>query len=179
MRIPVSNLVGRPGAIRHVALIIDRDELDPPSGAWGPADEALASALDLDLRLEMLVEGLFARGTVSFTTTVPCARCLTEVETACVVPVAELFLDPRRLEAGDEIEPGYELLVPEGVIDIEALLRDAIGTTLDIRQLCTEACQGLCPVCGADLNVRRCGHAFEPSPDPRWAALQRLDLPPG
>lgn len=179
MRISVSDLVRRPGATRHLAVVIGREELDSPAGVVGPADEALASVLHLELELEMLVEGLFTRGSVSFTTSVACARCLREVETACTVPVAEMFMDPRRLEADDEIEPGYELQVPEGMIDIEVLLRDAIGSTLHIRQLCTEGCRGLCPVCGADLNVQDCGHALQPASDLRWAALQRLDLPPG
>lgn len=178
MRIPVTDLFDCPGATRRFATVLVRREFDVPDGAWGPADEALVSPLDVNLTFEMLVEGLLARGTVSFRTSVPCGRCLTEVNNVNVVPVAELFADLRQLDEGEEPEAGYELH-PEGVVDIEALLRDAVLSVLPVRMLCDDACQGLCPTCGADLNVSDCGHDRGGGPDPRWAALQGLRLPPG
>ncbi|MFN2557352.1 MAG: DUF177 domain-containing protein [Nitriliruptorales bacterium] len=158
-------------------MVVARRELDAGDGAWGPADEALVSPLDIDLTLEMLVEGLLVRGTVSFTTSLECARCVSDVRTVNTVPVNELFADPRRLSEEEELEAGYELY-PEGVIDIEALLRDAVLAVLPLRVLCDSACRGLCPACGADLNVDDCGHEAVQVPDPRWAALQSLHLPP-
>ncbi len=178
MRIPVTDLVRSPGLTRRFAAIVVRRELDIADGAWGPADDALVSPLDVDLEFEMLVEGLFARGTVMFTTSMPCARCVNDVRTVHAVPVAELFADLRRVPEGGELEAGYELH-PEGVIDLEALLRDAVLEVLPVRVLCDVACRGLCPVCGADLNVDDCGHGPARVPDPRWAALQGLRLPPG
>ncbi len=178
MRIPVTDLVRSPGLTRRFVAEVIRRELDVSEGAWGPADEALVSALDVDLEFEMLVEGLFACGTVTFTTSMPCARCINDVRTVHAVPVAELFADLRRVPERDELEPGYELH-PEGFIDIEALLRDAVLEVLPLRVLCDDACRGLCPVCGADLNSDDCGHGPSPVPDPRWAALQGLRLPPG
>ncbi len=177
MRISVADLVRSPGTTRRFAAVVVRRELDASDGEWGPADEALVSPLDVDLTLEMLVEGLFARGKVSFTTSLPCARCVSDVKTVNSVPVAELFADPRRLSEDEELEAGYELH-PEGVIDIEALLRDAVLAVLPLRVLCDTACRGLCPACGADLNFDDCGHEPAHVPDPRWAALQDLRLPP-
>jgi uncharacterized protein len=40
--------------------------------------------------------------------------------------------------------------------------------------LCTSECLGLCPQCGIDLNTAEPGHAHEPAPDNRWAALSEL-----
>ncbi len=178
MRIPVTDLVRSPGMTRHFAVVVSRRELDAIDGAWGPADDALVSPLDVDLTLEMLVEGLLARGTVSFTTSLQCARCVSDVTTVNRVPIAELFADPRRIPEDEEVEAGYELR-PEGVIDIEALLRDAVLAVLPLRVLCDDACRGLCPACGADLNVDDCGHEPDSVADPRWAVLQGLRLPPG
>lgn len=177
MRLSVTDLMGRPGGTRDLSTVLARESLDVPLGQWGPADEALSGPLEVVLRLEMLVEGLLARGTVSFRTSVPCARCLTEVVTDNAVTVAELFIDPDRLLDDDELEAGYELL-PEGVIDIEALLRDAILSALPVRALCRGDCRGLCATCGADLNASECGHGLAVSPDPRWSVLQALRLPP-
>lgn len=178
MRIPVTDLVRSPGLTRRFTAVVVRGELDIPDGAWGPADEALVSPLDVDLEFEMLVEGLFARGTVLFTTSMPCARCVNDVRTVHAVPVGELFADRRRVPEGEELEAGYELH-PEGAIDIEALLRDAVLAVLPVRVLCDVACRGLCSVCGTDRNVADCGHGPARVPDPRWAALQGLRLPPG
>jgi uncharacterized protein len=179
VRIPVTDLLGHPGAARAVEATVSRDDVDAQPGAWGPADEALDSPIQLDLRLEMLVDGLMVRGHLRFTTRVACARCLTDVVTDHDLPVAELYTDPRKPgNDDDEIEPGYQL-EPEGEIDLEALLRDTVLSTVPLRTLCQEECAGLCPVCGADLNVEDCGHDPSPGPDPRWAALQQLDLPPG
>lgn len=180
MRVPVTDLLGRPGATRHVTATVGREEVGGPLGDWGPSDEALRSPFDVDVALEMLLEGLFVRGSVSFTLTIPCARCLVDVTTDVTVPVAELFADPASLEEDDELDEGYELHTAEGSIDLEALLRDAVGASLPYRQLCDAACAGLCPVCGADLNDGDCGHHRGPAPDPRWAALEQLQgqLPP-
>ena len=43
---------------------------------------------------------------------------------------------------------------------------------LPLAPLCSEDCQGLCPVCGANRNTEPCDCA--PVADPRWAALDAL-----
>lgn len=179
MRIDVSDMIGRPGATRDVRETLTRTELDSGTPSWGPADEALVSPVALDLLLEMLVDGLLVRGRLVFATAVPCARCLTEVQAENAVDVSEMFLDPAQVEDDDEVEPGYELDRAEGRVDLAPMVRDAVVTVLPVRVLCRPDCAGLCPICGADLNTDPCGHTHEPEPDPRWAVLQHLDLPPG
>lgn len=177
LRVDVTKLVGRPGATRRVDQTFLRSDLDVPEGHWGPADEALASPISLDLVLEMLVDKLVARGTVSFTTVLACARCLRDVSAAHAVDVIEVYTDPHGvLDEDEEVEAGYELHRAEAVIDLEALVRDAILSTLPLRTLCSDDCQGLCPVCGIDRNRGDCGHGREQRRDPRWAPLEKLDL---
>jgi uncharacterized protein len=176
VRIDVSAMVRHPGATRPVTMTLERADIDSPQGAWGPGDDALASPLLLEAVLEMLVEGLLVSGSLGFTTSVPCARCLRDVVDDRRVGVSELYVDPHGEE---EVEAGYELHVAEGFIDIESLLRDAIIGVLPVRMLCQEDCAGLCSVCGIDLNVDDCGHGGQHEIDPRWAALEKLDLPPG
>ncbi len=178
MRIDISDLIGRPGATRDVRSTLPRDDFEADPGAWGPADEALRTPVDLDLAFEMLVDGLLVRGTIAFGTSIPCGRCLADVVADHATDVSEMYLDPRRLEGDDEIEAGYELHAVEGEIDIEPLVRDTLLAALPVRVLCRADCAGLCPVCGTDLNADDCGHNVEPEPDPRWAVLQGLDLPP-
>jgi uncharacterized protein len=70
-----------------------------------------------------------------------------------------------------ELKEGYE--VRDQVIDLEPMLRDVIVLSIPMRPVHAEECKGLCPVCGADLNVSDCKHA-EPEVDARWAPLQSL-----
>ena len=171
MRVAVTDLVGRPGATRHLATVVDRSEVE---GSWGPADEAVRSSIEVDVELEMLAEGLLVRGSIGFEFEVECARCLAPLARDSSITVTELFAEPERV---DDVEPGYELV--DGAIDLEPLLRDTVVTALPVRLLCREDCLGLCPTCGTDLNVADCGHAAVPAPDPRWAALRTIELPPG
>lgn len=192
--VDISQLIDDPGASLRVDRSWLRSEIDTPNGHWGPVDEALASPIHLDLLLEMLVDGLVARGTVSFTTLLACARCLKDVTTPHVVDVTEMFSapgsrtgtrtaqDPGNGSAEpdnqhEEIESGYELNRAAGTVDLEALVIDAISSRLPIRVLCSPDCQGLCPTCGADRNRTDCGHGDEQRRDPRWAPLEKLDLP--
>ncbi|MDP9021922.1 MAG: DUF177 domain-containing protein [Actinomycetota bacterium] len=179
MRIPITDLVDRPGATREVTATLTRGEVDAPASDWGPADEALDGPIGVDLRLEMLVDGLLVRGRLAFATSLPCGRCLTDVDADHNVAVSELYIDPRRLDPdAEEVEAGYEIL-PEGAIDLVAMFRDSIVATIPLRALCHADCRGLCPVCGADRNVSGCGHGETEAVDPRWAPLQDLSLPPG
>ncbi len=176
MRVPVTDLVGRPGETRAYNRTLTRDEAGTVS--WGPADDALSSPIDVDLHLDSVVEGILVRGALTFELQLPCARCLEPQTETHHVQVAELFEDPAKRDNDDEADPGYEIIDDRTAIDLEVLLRDAVLMDLPVRTLCRADCQGLCPTCGANRNETDCGHRPEDEPDPRWAKLAELDLPP-
>ena len=65
----------------------------------------------------------------------------------------------------------YEL---EGdLADLGPVLVDEIFFSLPMQPLCRADCQGLCPICGADLNEGRCS-CRETEIDPRWDKLKDL-----
>ncbi len=145
---------------------------------WGPAEGKLVGDLRVDVVLESVVEGILVRGTVDVDLDVACARCLQVQRLEHTVPVAEMFADPRRLDE-DAIEDEDFLLEPDlAHVDLGPLLRDTVVMEVPVRVLCREDCQGLCPVCGTDRNVTDCGHRPGEEPDPRWAKLADLDVPP-
>ena len=65
------------------------------------------------------------------------------------------------------------VLIQDGQADIETLARDAFILSMDTKILCRPDCKGLCPKCGADLNLGSCG-CPDVEPDPRWAVLSSL-----
>jgi uncharacterized protein len=110
----------------------------------------------LRLRFEVALEG-------------PCMRCLE--------PAAPRFaIDAREIDqpgGGEELESPY---VVEEHVALAAWAHDALALALPAQLLCREACAGLCPVCGENLNAAGPGHAHEAEPDPRWAKLRELEL---
>lgn len=68
----------------------------------------------------------------------------------------------------DEVLP----LEPDGSIDAGGLARETFVLEMDSKTLCRQDCRGLCPRCGADLNVEGC--RCEKEPDPRLAVLAGL-----
>lgn len=169
--ITVTDLLDRPGASRRVDLAMDV-----------PDDLALTLVEVRDpLRLagviESLADGLLVRGRLDADARMSCARCLEDVEQAMHAEVAEIFADPGAPVSGDEdgIEEGYE--IREGTIDLDTLLRDALVPAAPYQPLCRPDCKGLCPTCGTNFNIATCD-CQDRARDPRWAALEGLDLPP-
>lgn len=130
--------------------------------------------LELDLRLEAVMEGVLVSGSVRGQAVGECVRCLGEVAEFVDVHLTELYVYPERaavaVEDGDDEEDVREL---EGdLIDLEPALRDAVVPALPFQPLCRPDCPGLCSECGARLADDP-DHSHE-TLDPRWAALGSL-----
>ena len=125
--------------------------------------------IELDLRLESVMEGVLVSGTARAPLTGECVRCLTEVTDRLEVELVELFAYPDRV-VEDEDDEVREL--QDELIDLEPALRDAVVLGLPFQPVCREDCSGLCSECGARLDDDP-GHRHE-STDPRWAALEGM-----
>ena len=169
---------------RHSPLVFDTRELSRRAGTMrevqrtvpAPADLGLevisvpeGSDIDLDLRLEAVVEGVLVTGTATVQLQGECARCLTELESEMSFNLQELFFHP-----GREVDEDERLVVDE-TVDLEGPLRDAVVLELPFTPLCRTDCRGLCPECGANLNDDP-QHEHDPAVDPRWSKLAGLDV---
>lgn len=110
-------------------------------------------------------------GSGCVTLSIPCGRCLEEVE--CVIEIeVERELDFNLEEGSDErIEEmsyinGYHL-------DVDQLVGSEILINLPYRVLCKEDCKGLCFKCGSNLNKGECGCNREQL-DPRMSVIQDI-----
>lgn len=162
----VADLIDRPGASRR---------LDVLSTAPDDLQLALAEvAGPLRLRgvVESVVDGLLVRATLTTQLRVSCARCLVALSEQVEADVVELFTAAADPDA--DSEPGYTYA--DGVLDLDALLRDALVPAVPLRSLCSEECRGLCPQCGTNRNDAACD-CSDTLTDSRWAALEGLRLP--
>lgn len=163
----VHDLVRRPGAMATKQLAIPapadlRNEvIGVPAGA----------AIDVDVRLESVVEGILATARVSAPLAGECVRCLTAVSDEVDLELSELFAYPGAIEIDPEDTEAEEIPeVVEDAIDLEQPIRDAIVLDLPFQPHCRDDCAGLCPQCGADLNAAGPEHGHD-TVDARWAAL--------
>ena len=68
---------------------------------------------------------------------------------------------------------GVNFSVEDGeFVDVEDLARTTFLLEMDTKMLCSQDCKGLCPRCGADLNLGPCFCKKEL--DPRMAILATL-----
>jgi uncharacterized protein len=129
------------------------------------------SPVDLDLRLESVMEGVLVSATAQAEVTGECVRCLDPITRSVEVSMQELYAYPGR-ERDVDLDDA-ELPELEGdLIDLEPVLRDAVVLALPLRPLCRDDCPGLCPDCGERLADDP-AHGHEAT-DPRWAALHGL-----
>ena len=129
------------------------------------------SQIDLDLRLEAVMEGVLVTGSASAELTGECARCLEPIEDEIDVRFQELFVyDDQGYSSGEDDEVS---MLEGDLVDLEPLLRDAVVLALPFQPMCEDDCPGLCPECGARLKDDP-DHAHEEPIDPRWAGLAAL-----
>ncbi|GAA1889754.1 YceD family protein [Lapillicoccus jejuensis] len=167
-----SDLARRPGTMREI-----RREVEAPEELGTDVVQVPAgSPVDLDLRLESVVEGVLVSGSVRATATGACVRCLDEVSIPVEVDVQELFAYPdraahhREVEADADDDDVRDLV--DDLVDLEPVLRDAVVPALPFQPVCREDCPGLCSECGARLADDPDHH--HDVLDPRWAALDGL-----
>lgn len=130
------------------------------------------SPVRIELRLEAVVDGVLATGTVSARAVGECVRCLRPLDDEVVEDFQELYVfDPVGGDDADE-----ELALEDDLLDLEPVLRDAVVLALPLNPVCDPDCPGLCPECGARLADDP-DHTHGPAIDPRWAALGQLTDP--
>ena len=64
------------------------------------------------------------------------------------------------------------IVVKNRVLDLQELVNEEVSLNLPTKILCSDDCKGLCPQCGANLNVSKCD--CKKDVDPRLSALLQL-----
>ncbi|MBV2353464.1 DUF177 domain-containing protein [Streptomyces sp. J2-1] len=167
----------RPGALQRQTRTVDAPRDLGIQGVIGVPEGA---PLELDLRLESVMEGVLVTGTARARAEGECVRCLEPVGQQLEADFQELFSYPDADDRGRVIaEPGDDaeddedrFFIEDGLFDLEPLLRDAVVLALPMQPVCQDDCPGLCSECGARL-VDDPDHHHD-ALDIRWAALQGL-----
>jgi uncharacterized protein len=148
----------------------ERPNLPPQSGG---EDVVSVGDVEIEGRVERAGRGYLLEGRVQGAAKLRCGRCLAEfdfqfgerVELHLLPSAALPQEEEKRLEMGDLEVRFYD----EPRLDLAEVAAEQFALTLPMKPLCAETCRGLCPRCGANLNLGPC-----PCPetrDDRWAPL--------
>ena len=147
------------------------------------AGEALAQASGLHAAgvAELLAHSggeVRIRGRFQVEVTSECDRCLGRARFP-LDKSFDLFYRPAAEIAREEevsIDEGEaEIGFYEGAgLELEDVIREQVLLALPMQRVCSEACQGICPVCGKNRNESACD-CKQAAVDDRWAALRNLN----
>jgi uncharacterized protein len=113
--------------------------------------------------------GLLVQGTVESQLGLECVRCLEPFVLPITLELEEIFRLP-----GAGLRPDALYAVgDDGWLDLGPLLREQAWVAIPMKSLCHADCRGLCPQCGANLNLESCTCETE-RVDPRLALLKDL-----
>lgn len=159
--VPVRDLIGKPGEMRDRVIEVAAPEKYGEAVAVVPEGRAV----ELELRLESVHEGIFASGTIHTVADSECVRCLEPISLPIEADFQELFA----FSAGD----GYDYQVVDETIDLDQVVRDQVVLQLPFQPVCSEDCPGLDPESG---QKRPEGYTPPETTDidPRWEQLRKL-----
>ncbi|GAA4888935.1 YceD family protein [Actinomycetospora straminea] len=159
-------LLRRPGQMKTLR----RDVPAPEGFGLEMVGVPVGEPIHLDLRLESVMEGVLASGTVEADVTGECSRCLEPFTDHVDVDLTELYAYPDSVTDDTADEDEVSRIVDER-IDLEPAVRDAVLLELPVTPLCREDCPGVPTPDPEAWAFVPAGEARE-TIDPRWAALQ-------
>jgi uncharacterized protein len=137
----------------------------------------VAKAVSLSFRASKKGNQYRLIGRVGTPLELSCSRCLEPYQQAVQEDFDLLYLPHSENRGEGEIEVEDDDLgiafYREDAIDLGQLVREQLTLSVPMKPLCSEACRGLCPVCGRNLNLGDC-QCDDRWVDPRLEALRSL-----
>ena len=119
-------------------------------------------------QVKAIGDSVQVRGEMEFTASARCALCLKEASRAMKTTFDAVFaLAPNPDNPDLYLYEGKEL-------DLTDMATDAATLALPMQWRCRPACNGLCPVCGADRNLTSCSCRQDSGKENPFAVLQQL-----
>jgi uncharacterized protein len=159
-----------PGGIRKI--VVD-------TGWSSGSGQVFAGRPEAEILLKLVDEDTAAlQGHLQATVTANCGRCGEALDFAIDESFKYTFkAGEESVSLPDEFECSAEdcetVYIDEENIDINDVLAEQLILSLPEKLLCSEQCKGLCPQCGASLNLEMC-NCVEDRSDSPFAVLKQL-----
>jgi len=133
---------------------------------------SFADVIVVDLTVNTSAMDFVATGKVKTRLQTGCSRCLGKLVFPIEADLSCLIMEKQDEAARGDVEEDV-VFSQQGEADIEDLVYGLVLAEIPLNPLCSEACRGLCPVCGQNLNQESCTCIREDH-DPRWDKLKQL-----
>lgn len=137
----------------------------------------LLSPVRVKLRIDKVGSEILAKGRALAGLELQCGRCLRsfsrdmDVDIDVVYHPVEELRDEEKYEVReDELDMGFYV---GDELDVGELVTEQVLLNVPMKPLCSGSCRGICPKCGADLNIKACG-CERREMDPRLEILKKL-----
>lgn len=157
-----------------LAVELAEDPVKIEGVSEGPLDFSIASTVTGHLDISKNDGNVTVSGDINAKVRLNCSRCLKEFE----LPLESTFVNYYERRPSREKE---KELRPEDIdvnylkadeLDTDELLLGQISLEVPMQPLHSEACKGLCPKCGADLNQGECGCSKDEKTSSKFAKLK-------
>ncbi len=142
----------------------------------GPDLYTFARPVTWSVSVSNVGDALLVTGTAEGDAKTSCARCLDDVELSLFGEVEGYFLIGEESEAPEDMDDDeFDVLPDDHYLDLRPLIEAALLLDIPLIPLCDDACKGLCPNCGANLNEGACSCPSEeedPFAEHPFAALK-------
>lgn len=142
--------------------------------AGGKLDFGFAAPVKTHLEINRTDGDLYVAGEIKTAIRLVCSRCLKEFEHPLAMNFRDFFVKPGKEAKEKELKPeDMEVSYLSGPeLDTTELVLSQLSLEVPMQPLCREDCKGLCPKCGADLNLGDCGCERGGKTDSKFAKLK-------
>ncbi len=137
--------------------------------------------INLELKLTRInKEKILVRFKATVKAQLTCVRCLKKFSKEIPLNFERVYktqskgVDDSGKEAEKEAEMGEELKIEGDKINIKKPLHDELIMNLPPKPVCSEDCQGLCQICGQNLNKGSCDCGSQPQGRKEFQKLKKL-----
>jgi uncharacterized protein len=167
------------GLLKETSGAAREFEVVAPASGLGDlmAGVRLSDDLRGQVRLMRSQRSIYARGRLGSRLAVECSRCLEATDVPVAFDVEAEYFPEIDIGTGQPLPaPDDDLAFTINAnheLDLGEEVRQRLLLELPMQAICRDACKGLCPRCGADLNQGPCACGPEPA-DERLAPLRAL-----
>lgn len=138
-------------------------------------DAVFLNPVHADISVQRSGEEIYIKGRITSCLSFVCSRCLAPYRFPIDSKFDLVYL-PEELEMSrDQLEPEDmdTALYLTLMIDLKEVVLEQLNLTFPLKPLCSEECQGICPVCGKVIDQGACSCLADDS-DPRLDKLKNF-----
>lgn len=128
-----------------------------------------------DVLVRKVGEEIWIKGRISARLSIVCSRCLTPFEFPIDSKFYLVYMPEEMAEGKEELgeEDMDRMFYSDRNIDLRSVILEQLNLTFPLKPLCSQACEGICAVCGELIHDGKCSCLVKEL-DPRFEKLRFL-----